>query len=784
MFSKRGIRRLKRIVPVCVVAVASAVVVSVTGQTPRPATTAKAAPANDKQPVEWRDYAGSPAGSRYVPLNEIAKDNVDKLDVAWTYPHAETGFNAIVAHGFVYTRARNKSIVALDAATGKEMWIHDGLTGMTERGMNYWESKDGSDRRLIFELGDYLQELDARTGKIVRSFGKNGAVDLKDAFTDRDKNAVRGSSGTPGKVFEDLLLLGSATGEGYFSGPGDLRAYNVVTGKLEWTFHTIPRPGEYGYDTWPKDAWKWAGGANTWGEISVDAERGIAYFPTGSSTYDYYGADRVGNDLFANCLIALDARTGKRLWHFQSVHHDLWDFDNVSAPMLTTIVQNGKKRDVVAMAGKTNFLYVFDRVTGEPIWPITEKPVPTQTEVPGEKYSATQPVPTVPPPFGPQTFSPDDVNPYILTPEQRASFKDRVASARNEGIFTPIGFSEVVHVPGNHGGSNWGSTSSNPTDGTVYVISFDVPALMKLNKPGEGGRGGGRGAAGGGVPGPGAQVYGQNCAACHGPDRAGSASVPSLAGVQTRLTADQIRLIIQDGRNQMPGFHSLTQESMTALVDYLVAPEPPAGAAGGGRGGRGGAAGPAPTFPPGPIVETGPAATRPGDAGGRGGAANADYPDDTDHPSQRLQSAGYGLNLGISKPPYTALTAYDLNTGTIKWRIGVGDDYRVTSAGGPTGTGAAEFIKGSVISTSSGLIFVNAADHRLHIYDAQTGKHLRALPFGATTSGSPSMYELGGRQYLLVSASTVGTRGGSDDGKAVDPNQTGPIGLTAFAIKK
>jgi quinoprotein glucose dehydrogenase len=331
------------------------------------------------------DYAGSPEGDRYVDLKQINKENVNELAVAWSYPYAETGFNPIVAHGIIYTKARNKSVVAIDAGTGKEIWIHDGLANMTERGMNYWESKDGKDRRIIFSLADYLQEIDANTGKSLRTFGNNGSVDLREGLN-RDINFMRIQSGTAGKVFENLILLGSATGEAYFSPPGDLRAFDVVTGKLVWQFHTIPHPGELGYETWPKNAWKYAGGVNDWGEISIDSARGIAYFPIGSATFDFYGADRVGNDLYANCLLALDARTGKLLWHYQTVHHDLWDYDNVAAPMLTTIKKDGKKVDVVALAGKTGYMYVLDRLTGKPIWPIPETPVAHETKVPGRSH--------------------------------------------------------------------------------------------------------------------------------------------------------------------------------------------------------------------------------------------------------------------------------------------------------------------------------------------------------------------------------------------------------------
>jgi len=720
---------------------------------------------------EWHDWAGGPEGNHFVPLEQVTKDNVKQLDVVWSYPYAQTTVNPLVAHGVIYTVARNKSIVALDAATGHEIWIHDGLTGMTERGINYWESSDGSDRRVIFNQSDYVQELDARTGKIIRNFGKNGVVDRRDELG-RNPNAIHVQSATPGKVFEDSIIFGSAPGEAYFSAPGDLQAYNVRTGKLLWQFHVIPHPGEFGYETWPKEAWRYVGAANTWGEISVDSKRGIAYFPTGSPTYDFYGGDRVGAGLFGNCLIALDAHTGKRLWHFQNVHHDLWDYDNVSAPQLTTITHNGRKVDVVAMAGKTGFLYVFDRVTGEPIWPIEERKVPA-SNVPGEVAYPTQPFPTAPPPFARQSFTAADVNPFILTKEKQAALKEQVAKARNEGLFTPEVLNEdSVMMPGHHGGSNWGMTSANPNDGSVYVIAFNAPAILHLGVPAQGG------AFGGGRGGPGSTTYTENCAVCHGQDRAGTPAIPSLTNITARLSQVEIRTIITQGRGQMSGFPKLSASDVDQLVTFLGTPA-------GGGGGFGRVTGPT-NFPAGPIAESGPAATRPG-GGGRGGfntGSMADYPEGVDHPATRYQNIapGGGLDPEFVGPPYTTLTAYDLNSGTIKWQIGLGDDYRVVAAGGPKGTGAAELLKSSVIVTSNGLLFVNAADRKIHIYDSETGKQLHELWLGATTSGSPSMYELGGRQYLLVTAG-VGTRIGGQ-GHAADPNQAGPTGLIAYTLRK
>ena len=417
-----------------------------------------------QSPREWRDYAGGPDSSRFVSSTQITKDNVSRLTVAWTYPPGQTDFNPVVVRGVVYGRGANASFVALDAATGRELWSYPVVTGYNVRGVNYWESSDRRDRRLIFSTGNMLQELDAQTGTRVMTFGTGGQVDLRVGL-DRDPATINQQSRTPGRVFENLLIMGSATNQEYGSAPGDIRAFDVRTGKLVWTFHTVPRPGEFGYDTWPKDAYKTIGGANNWGEQSIDAQRGIVYVPTGSPKYNFYGGNRKGANLFGDCLIALDARTGKRLWHFQTVHHDIWDLDNNSAPQLITIHHDGRSIDAVAMASKTGYLYVFDRVTGKPVWPIEERPVPTRSDVPGESPWPTQPIPTAPPPFSRQKFTTDDVNPYILTPRERDEFKERIAKARNDGPFTPIGFDEVIHMPGNQGGSNWGSTAGNPAAG-------------------------------------------------------------------------------------------------------------------------------------------------------------------------------------------------------------------------------------------------------------------------------------------------------------------------------
>ena len=530
----------------------------------------------------WSDNLGGPSSSHFSNLDQIKKSNVSQLQVAWFYPHGNTSFNPIVVDDVLYVSGRGDSLIALDATTGKEIWIHDKLTGLSARGINFWKSKDGKDKRIIFNLGVFLEEIDANTGKSINTFGIDGMVDLRDGLA-RAEYGFRVPN--PGKVFGNLLILGMATGEGWLSPPGDIRAYDVITGKRAWQFHTVPLPGEYGYDTWPKDAYKYVGGNNTWGEMSIDEPRGIVYLPTGSGTYDFYGADRVGMDLFANCLLALDARTGKRLWHFQTVHHDLWDLDNVSAPQLVTVMHNGQKVDAVAHAGKTGFLYVFNRVTGEPLWPIEERPVP-KSDVPGEQSWPTQPFPTKPPAFARQAYTVDDINPWLLTPEAQTALRARVAKARNGtgpqgGIFMPPAVGEdSISMPGNQGGSNWGTTAADPEKGMVFVLGIDEVAILKLQNvmdtPGFGGRG-----AAGGANDAGARTYFQNCQACHGANMQNPLSgVPNLTGVTTRLSEELIRASVISGRGQMRPVPGVTDDDVTALIAYLGAGAPRAGGAG------------------------------------------------------------------------------------------------------------------------------------------------------------------------------------------------------------
>ncbi|MCC6363574.1 MAG: pyrroloquinoline quinone-dependent dehydrogenase [Bryobacterales bacterium] len=569
----------------------------------------------------WSDYSGAPDAAQYSALAQITRSNVDKLQVAWTYPTGDNNkyfFNPLVAHGTMYVLAKNNSIVALDAATGKEIWAHPaepGTAALTNRGINYWESKDGSERRLLFASNHVLRAIDARTGRSISTFGRNGGVDLKEGL-DRDPKTLRiVQSAFPGRVFEDLLILGSATNQGYGSAPGDIRAFDVRSGRLVWTFHTVPRPGEYGYETWPKDAWKRVGGANTWSELTLDVARGIVYLPTASAKYNFYGVDRSGANLFADCLLALDARTGKRLWHYQMVHHDIWDYDNPTAPKLLTVKHDGKTVDIVAQVSKQGFLWVFNRVTGEPIWPIEERKVP-QSGMPGEKLSPTQPFPVKPPPFARQKFTVDDLSPY-LSPQDRARFRDEILSARNQGLFTPPGQGGTIQMPGNNGGANWGGAAVDPATGWLFVVSKDLPALLKLHK-----------------------------------DPQADAALAASAG-----------------------------ERYYSGFGFMVASD----------------------------------------------------------------------GLSPIAPPWTSLTAYDLNEGTIKWKIALGEVPELAAKGiRNTGT---HFPKVGPVVTAGGLIFTGTRDRKVRALDARNGKVLWEHELEAALEGIPAVYEVNGRQYVTFCAS-------------------------------
>ena len=721
---------------------------------------------------DWRELGGTPDQSKYVVMKDITRANVSKLAIAWTYPTGDQRpyqFSPIIVDNVMYVLAKNSSLVAIDVATRKELWIHANLRGITYRGINYWESRDRKDRRLLFTLEDTLQAIDARTGKSILTFGQQGLVNLREGLGRDPASIGRIASSTPGRIFENLILLGSATGEAYLSAPGHLRAYDVVTGALVWTFHTIPQPGEFGYGTWPKDAWKYIGGVNTWGEITVDVKRGIAYFPLASPTYDYYGADRHGANLFSDCLLALDARTGKRLWHFQTVHHDLWDYDLTAAPQLLTIRKGGRKIDAVAQATKQGFVFVFDRVTGEPVWPIEERPVPP-SDVPGERAWPTQPFSTLPP-SGRQLVDADDLTPYLISDAERNALRDRLGKAR-KGLFTPPALVETAAVPGAVGGTNWGNTAADPRGGILYLLSQDFPSLYKLSERVDTMPVGPRGPLT--PPDPraierGKSTYDRNCAACHGEDRAGTPAAPSLRDA-SQLGFVQLRRIVLYGSGRMPPIDHVEDDQIREVLLFL------------GGGGARRPVDPPPSMPEGPVVASG-GAPRPEAAPRAPPDPARPYPVGVDAPAQRYYT-DYGLSYPyLLAPPWSSILAYDLNRGVIKWQRPLGQDRDVTGAGGRDSGMPRGAQRQGMIVTSTGIVFSTARDGRFYAFDSDTGGVLWSAELPMGSEGLPAIYSVGRKHFIVVNATTPLVWGlGQRRGGADAPAQPATGAYVVFAL--
>jgi len=725
----------------------------------------------------WQDYGGTPDQSKFVVTKDITRQSVSKLAVAWTYPTSDERayqFNPVIIDNVMYVLAKNSSLVAIDVVTRKELWIHANLRGITNRGINYWQSRDGKDRRLLFTLEDTLQAIDARTGKSVLAFGNQGVVDLREGLGRDPAGVRRVSSATPGRVFENLIILGSSPGEGYFSAPGHIRAYDVITGKLAWTFHTIPQPGEFGYETWPKDAWKYAGGVNVWGEITLDAKRGIAYLPVSSPTYDYYGADRIGMNLFSDCLLALDARTGKRLWHFQMVHHDLWDYDPTAAPQLLTVRKDGKKIDVVAQATKQGFVFVFDRVTGKPVWPVEERAVP-KSEVPGEQAWPTQPFSTLPP-SARQLVKAADLTPYLINDAERAAWRERIGKART-GLFTPPALTETAAIPGAVGGTNWGNTAANPGDGMLYLLNQDFPSFYKLEVQDEESLKASR--ARFGPPSPekiarGQNQYKESCAMCHGEDRGGTPAAPSLLTVGQQIGFPQLKRTVVYGNGRMPPIGHLTDEQISDILAFL---------GGGARPRfRGSDAGVQLPKPAGPVVASGGAPRAPVPPA-NGPVGIQDYPEGVEHPAQRYFT-DYGLGYPyLLAPPWSTIVAYDLNRGVIKWRKPLGQDRDAAAAGGKnTGVPRGSQRQGMIV-TSTGIVFSTGRDGVLYAFDAENGDVLWSAELPMGTEGLPAAYQVKGKTYIVINATTPHTWGlNSRESGIGSPEPLGKGGYVIFAV--
>jgi quinoprotein glucose dehydrogenase len=646
---------------------------------------------------DWPVYGGSPEDTRYSPLAQINRQNVKKLQIAWSYDTGEAGglqTSPIIVEGVLYAFTPTQKVIALDAATGKLLWKFDSsIVGrQPDRGLATWT--DGKHRRLLAGIMNYVYALDAHTGNPITTFGESGRIDLRENLG-RDPQSVVIAMTSPGIVYKDLLIVGAREPEALPCAPGDVRAYDVQTGKMRWSFHTIPHPGEFGYQTWPPEAWKYTGAANNWAGMAMDPQRGIVYVPTGSASSDFYGADRVGDDLFANCLLALAAETGKRIWHFQGVKHDLWDRDFPAPPVLVTVGRKGKQVDAVAETSKQGFVFLFDRTTGEPLFPIEYRPFPP-SDVPGEVAASTQPIPLKPAPYARQLFTEDMVT--NRTPEVHAWALERFRKLRSEGQFVPFSAGkDTVVFPGYDGGAEWGGPAVDPETRILYVNSNDVVMTGSVE-------------ANTGNDPTGQHVYRSQCALCHHDDLAGSPpDFPSLKGIENRMSQKEIAAIIRQGRGRMPAFTSLSENYMTALVHFLTGIEDKQEMKSTGEG-----------------------------------------------PPAQYRFGGYGKFLDPDGypavvPPWGTLNAINLDTGEYAWKIPFGE-YPELAAQGLKNTGTENY--GGPVVTAGGLVFIGATnfDKKFHAYDKATGELLweTTLPFAG--NATPATYEIQGRQYVVIAA--------------------------------
>ncbi|MGA8043399.1 MAG: c-type cytochrome, partial [Terracidiphilus sp.] len=515
------------------------------------------------QSMDWPVYNGGSDGAHYSALTQINRGNVGHLAEAWRYDTGDTGnmeTNPLIINGTLYAYSPKQKVIALDAATGQLRWQFDsGIAGTQPvRGLAWWaDPAAGSHPRLLAGIMNYLYCLDATTGHPIPTFGDNGRIDLrKDLRGDYQVQSTVLTS--PGIIYKDLIIVGGRDPETHPAPPGDIRAYSVRTGQLRWRFRTIPRPGEPGSSTWPPNAWQTAGAANNWAGMALDAEHGIVYAPTGSAVMDFYGGDRVGDDLFANTLLALDANTGQRLWHFQGVHHDIWDRDFPSPPALFTLQRNGQSIPALAQTTKQGYLYLFNRLTGQPLFPIHEHPFPPST-VPGEVTAPTQPVPDAPEPFARQQLTADMLT--TRTPAAHDWALTTFRTFRSNGQFYPLAVGQqTVVFPGFDGGAEWGGPAIDPATSVLYVNETEMAWTGGLVPASHAGS-------------PGEQLYRSQCAMCHGISRAGSPpAFPSLVGITARMSPKKITGNIRNGSGRMPAFPNIDAPGLAALLDFLATP--------------------------------------------------------------------------------------------------------------------------------------------------------------------------------------------------------------------
>lgn len=775
--------------------------------------------AKTKTPLDWPAYGGQAAGDHYSSLSQINRANVRNLQIAWKFDAGEEGgleTSPIVVGRVLYAYTATQKVIALDAASGSLIWKFDsGIVGKSPvRGLSYWT--DGKEGRIFASVTNFLYALDAQTGKPITTFGEEGRIDLrKDLRGDYRLLSIALTS--PGIVYRDLIIVGGRNPETHPSPPGDIRAFDVRTGALRWRFHTIPHPGEFGYETWPKDAWQEAGAANNWAGMALDAERGIVYVPTGSPVFDFYGADRVGDDLFADTLLALDAQTGKRIWHFQGVHHDIWDRDFPSPPALISVKRNGKRVDAVAQTSKQGFLFLFDRTTGKPLFPIEERNYPA-SRIPGEVTAPTQPVPLLPEPFARQVLTEDLLT--QRTPAAHAWAVQEFSTYLSAGQFVPTALDkETVVFPCFLGGAEWGGPAVDPRHGIIFINSNEWACVVALteNKPARS---------------TGERTYHNQCSVCHNDDRKGSPpTYPSLVDVGQRLSPSQIESTILQGKGRMPAFPNLKGDYLESLVQFVTKGTDANPNANSEKAEAAAASVPAASQEKGPELSgvalganayaskcatchgdhregkppTFPALTgvtarlsnpqiedrihqgkglMPGFPGLSGKeldgllsyldtAQNAIDPDPDHDAIYSATAEGAPMRYRITgsrdfldpdgypaiKPPWGTLNAIDLNTGKYLWKIPLGE-YPDLAAKGLTNTGTENY--GGPIVTAGDVLFIGATvyDKKFRAFDSRTGQLLweTVLPYAAVAT--PATYMIDGKQYVVVTA------GGGKDPKS------------------
>ena len=645
-------------------------------------------------PNDWAVYGGNTDNTHYTTLDQITPENIGQLEVAWTYDTgdafegSEMQANPIVIDGILYAATPKLDVFALNAATGEEIWRFDPTPDATNSPRFRHRGVVVTGDRVLFNYRNRLIALDRLTGQPILSFGVNGEVDLREGLG-RPIEGLSVSASTPGVVFEDLLIMGSSVPESLPSAPGDIRAYDINTGALRWSFHTIPHPGEFGYDTWPEDAWKVVGGANAWSGITLDVKNEIAFASTGSASFDFYGANREGDNLFANTILALNARTGERIWHFQGLRHDLWDRDFPSPPSLITVQRDGKPVDAIAQVTKTGHVFVLERLTGEPLFPIEEVAMPGPT-LPGEWTAPTQPFPVLPPAVARQTLTIDDLT--QRTPEAHASALATFHAYSTDGAWATPDTTGIILYPGTDGGGEWGGPAFDPETGLLYVNSNEQGWLLKLVVPSD------------------ESVYAAQCSSCHGKDRKGSGLGPSLEGVFERKNRDEIVAQIREGNGLMPAFASvLRRGEIEAIVDYL---------------------------------ETGIDASK-----AKIGSTPFDLPYRLSVIDIFQDHEGYPGNM----TPWGTLNAIDLNEGTIRWSIPFGV-YPELAAQGMTNTGTDNYGGGIVTQNGLFIIAATTYDETIRAFNKLTGEVLWEAPLPASGNATPSTYMVDGKQYIVIAA--------------------------------